>query len=159
MDKSNHDVVSCFEKTLSEYRTIRKKHVSEVDGIVTSKFSEFMALNQNGFTLKNCIQGLADRDLRTYAFSLFGKYPAEEYFSVHDEDNLIGNNYYITVGNTRYDALNIKLVQENEGFLFSLALHDDLQKNVFLIKDDKGNEFAVFNQRCNIGKRKCYKGF
>jgi putative component of toxin-antitoxin plasmid stabilization module len=135
--------MSCFEKTLPEYKTIRTKYASEVDGVVTPALPEFMTLNQNGFTLKNCIEGLTDRNLKRYAFSVFGKYPAEDYFAVKDEDGLIENNYYIEINDERYDALNIKLVQENEGFLFSLALHDDLQKNTLVIKNN--DEFFVFN--------------
>jgi hypothetical protein len=143
-DRSKHEIVSCFEKTLPEYKVIRLKY-DVVDGIVTLKMPESIVLNEDGFTLKNCIEGLADRNLKRYAFAVFGKYPVEGHFLVRNENDLLENKYCVTINDIDYDALNIKLVQENTGFLFSMALHDDIKRDAILIKDKNDNEYFVAN--------------
>jgi len=147
LNKSEHEIISCFLKTLPEYKTIRTKFAAEVDGIVTSKLTENIILNENNFTLKNCIERIPNekRELRQYAFAIFKKYPVDEHFTVKNEDDLIESDYFITIGDTKHEALNIKVVQENEGTLFSLALHDDLQQNSLNINDKNQNEYIVFN--------------
>jgi hypothetical protein len=140
---------------LPEYRTIRQKYTHNVDGIVTSKMPGNIVLSADGFTLKNCIEGLADRDLRQYAFAVFGKYPVEEHFFALDEDDLLENNYYITIGSTGYDALNAMLVQKSGGILFSLALHDDLKSDVIPIRDKSDRKYFVDNLYGEAGNTAC----
>jgi hypothetical protein len=144
-DKSRHEVLSCLKRALPEYKTIREKFHDDVDGIVTSRMPGNIVLNADGFTLKNCIEGLVDRDLRRYAFAVFGKYPVEEHFLAQNEDDLLENKYYIAIGGIEYDALNAMLVGGNGGILFSLALHDDLRKDVISIGDKNGEKYFVFN--------------
>ena len=147
LNKSEYEIISCFLKTLPEYKAIRTKHATEVDGIVTSKLTEHIILNKNNFTLKNCIERIPNekRELRQYAFAIFKKFPIDDHFTVKNEDDLIESDYFITIGGTNHEALNIKVVQENEGTLFSLALHDDLQKNNLKVNDKNENEYIVFN--------------
>jgi hypothetical protein len=137
--------LSCFEDSLPEYNSIKLKYGRDIDGIVTSKMPDQIVLSEDGFTLKNCIEELPDRNLRKYAFAVFRKYPVEDYFPSEDEDNLLNGNYQIAINNTVYDALNLKVVQENGGFVFSLALHEELKRDVLLISNKDKETYAVPN--------------
>jgi hypothetical protein len=144
-NKSKHVIQSCLEKVLPQYKSIRSKYIHDVDGIVTSKMPGCIVLNEDGFTLKNCIEGLEDRNLRKYAFAVFGKYPIENYFAVKDVEDLVEGSYNIMVDNITYDAMNLKMAHENGGLVFSLPLHRDLEKNVLLITDKNCNEYCILN--------------
>ena len=147
LNKSEHEISLCFQKTLREYKTIKTKYAAEVDGIITSKLTEQIVLKKDNFTLKNCIETLPDkeRELKKYAFSIFKKYPVGDHFTIKNEDDFIVNDYFIAINNAEHEAFNLKLVQENDGVLFSLALHNDLQKNTLPIKDKNGCEYSVLN--------------
>jgi hypothetical protein len=69
----------------------------------------------------------------------------EEYFFSKDEDRLLEKGCYLIIGGIEYDALNIKIVQENEGFLFSLPLHDDLKRDELSIMSGDGNAYFIHN--------------
>lgn len=116
-----------------------------MDGIVTSKMPGCVLLNEDGFTLKNCIEGLEDRNLRKYAFAVFGKYPIEDYFALRDMEALVEGGYRVMVDNIACDAINLKLAHENDGLAFSLPLHGDLEKNALLITDKNSNEYCILN--------------
>lgn len=147
LDKTDHEIIACFIETLPEYRTIRNKYMSDVDGIVTCKLPDQIILNNNGFTLKNCIEAIPaeNKDLKRYAYAVFSKYPVQGHFSVENEDDLIEKDYAVTVNNSDYNALNLKIVQENEGALFTLGLHTDLEKDTLTIKSNDNNSFTVLN--------------
>jgi hypothetical protein len=143
--ESKYVVLSCFEKVLPEYSSIKLKYSRDIDGIVTSKMPEQIVLSEDGFTLKNCIEELTDRNLRKYAFAVFRKYPIEDYFYSENEDDLLNGGYQMMIGNSICDALNLKLVQENGDFVFSLALYEELKRNMLLILDKDGKEYPVSN--------------
>jgi hypothetical protein len=144
-NKSRHEIIEGFEKVLPEYKMIRSKYINDVDGVVTMKMPDATILNSDGFTLKHCIEDLPNRDLKRYAFAVFTKYPVEEHFHSRDEDKLLENECRLTIGSIEYDALNVKIVQENEGFLFSLPLHDDLKRNDLPIRSGDGNVYFIHN--------------
>jgi hypothetical protein len=144
-NESRHAVLSCFEGILPEYSSIKSKYGRDIDGIVTSKMPEHIILTKDGFTLKNCIEELQDRNLKKYAFAVFRKYPIEDYFSSKDEDELINGNYQVVINDITCDALNLKLVQENGGFAFSLSVYEELKRNVLLISSRDGKEYPVPN--------------
>jgi hypothetical protein len=144
-DKSRHEIIGGFEKVLSEYKMIRSKYINDVDGVVTMKMPDVTILNNDSFTLKHCIEDLADRNLKRYAFAVFTKYPVEEYFYSKDEDRLLEKGCCLVIGGIEYDALNVKIVQENEDFLFSLPLHDDLRQDELPITSGNDNTCFIHN--------------
>jgi hypothetical protein len=88
---------------------------------------------------------LSLRDLRKYAFALFRKYPIEKYFDTENEDYLIETDFIIYIADLPYNALNPQIVRENEGSLFSLALHEDLCRDELSIINNGTREFIVLN--------------
>lgn len=147
LNKTEHEIVTCFIKTLPEYETIRNKYLSHVDGIVTYALPDQIVLNNNGFTLKNCIEAIPTekKDLKRYAYAVFRKYPVQNHFTVENEEDLIEKGYSVTINNSDYNALNLKIVQNSEGALFTLGLHNDLKKDTLTIKSSDNNNFTVLN--------------
>lgn len=146
-NRTEHEIVMCFMKTLPEYKTLRDKYFSHVDGIVTCGLPDQIILNSNGFTLKKCIEAIPveKKELKRYAYAVFRKFPVQNHFIAKDEDDLIEKDYSITVNNSVYNALNLKIVQESEGILFTLGLHDDLKKDTLAIKSNDNNNCTVLN--------------
>jgi hypothetical protein len=142
---NRQEITECLINSLSEYNDVKKRFPTEVDGIITTAVISCLRINVDNFSLGNCISELADKDLRTFAFRVFSKYPIEKHFSEINEDDLILNNYTITIAGTCHNAINPVIVSGNNGILFTLALHEDLRKNVLTISSDSGENVAVNN--------------
>ncbi|GHV67028.1 hypothetical protein FACS1894199_11670 [Bacteroidia bacterium] len=147
LDKCKHDITSCFKNTLIEYKLLKTKYSDDIEGIITSQLPSQISLNEYSYTLQQCIQDIPDtnRDLRQYAYSVFRKYPIDNYFQSNDEEKLIENKYLLVIDEKPYNAFNAKIVHENNGTLFSLALHEHLCKNTLAIVDSGNNEFCIIN--------------
>lgn len=144
-DGSDDKLVKFLATNLKHYNSIKNNFPGFVDGILTDRLPEKVILNNNNFTLKNCIKHL-DRELLKIAYRDFGKYPLEEYYNQFDIDSLLENEYTITVNKALYDATNAKIVQENDGILFTLPVHDDLKKDSLAISDRAKAICEVVNQ-------------
>lgn len=121
-----------LRNTLIEYKEVKKKYPEDIDGIITSHpLSEFN-LNEDGFSLSDCIASM-DKELRIFAYSIFRKYPIQNYFDTINEDNLLKETYTITIAGSSFTAINLVIVSENNGILFTLGLHEDLKKNVLTV--------------------------
>jgi len=144
-DGSEHVLINCLCDSLIHYSQIKRRFPISVDGIITDNLPSRVVLNNSDFTLENCISQINHRELRIIAFSNFNKYPIDEKFLIQDEEELIKRNYSVRIGETEHNGLNAKIASENEGFLFSLAIHSDLKKNVLIISDDLNQSFEVAN--------------
>lgn len=141
---SNDGLVSYLTLTLKHFVSIKNQHLSIIDGIITDRIPSDLILNNSQFSLSNCIQYL-DHDLKTIAYSLFSKYPVDNYYKLENEERLIENEYSISVDNKEIEAINAKIVEENGGILFTLQVHDDLKKNKLIISDKNNQTFEVKN--------------
>ena len=144
MDADEYQLVSGLKQTLMEYHKLKSDFSDEVNGIITHKLPSQLFINSTSFSLLNCIDGL-DRPLRRIAYAYFNKYPIDKNFLVKDEDDLITGEYSIVIENAHHNAINAKIVAENEGVLFTLAIHDDLKKNVLDIHGVKQTTTTVNN--------------
>lgn len=136
-DTSNNVFLTeCLQQTILEYNKVKIVFPDNVDGIIISKSISDYFLNTNNFSLAACIALIKDRDTRTSAFRIFTKYPIEKYFSEINEDDLLMKEYTINVAGTNHSAINPVIVSENNGILFTLALHGDLEKNVLSISSN-----------------------
>jgi hypothetical protein len=144
-NSSNDVLVKHLTVTLTHYDLIKKKFPGSVNGIITDRLPEKVYLNNANFSLVDCIQYL-EREIRKIALSNFGKHPVDDYFNEIDIDSLLENEYSITIDNVGYDATNAKLVQNNGGMLFTLAVHNDLQKNTLVICDKANSTCEATNQ-------------
>lgn len=144
-NETDDGLVSHLSSTLSHYNSIKKQFPSYVDGIVTDRIPSELFLNDSHFTLGSCIKQLS-RETQKIAFSNFLKYPVEKFMPPEDIDSLIEKEYTITINEKPIDALNAKMVSENEGVLFTLPVHPDLKKDALLIVDKEKQTYKVLNQ-------------
>ncbi|WP_396194975.1 hypothetical protein [Flavobacterium sp.] len=144
-DGTNDMLVNHLSTTLTHYDQIKNKFPSNIDGIITDRYPTKLILNNIDFSLANCIEQL-NRELKKIALINFNKYPLEYYFTITDEDNLIKGEFSIDINKISYDGINAKIVEENEGILFSLPVHNDLKKNKLTISNNQNEKYNVLNQ-------------
>lgn len=145
MGHTKHRLVEHLTATLTHFDSIKRKFPDNVDGIVTSKYPSDLMFNNLEFSLRDCIQMLS-RELRIIAYSNFNKYPVDNFYDLTDVDGLLEREFSIVIDQVSYDGLNAKIVQENNGILFTLAVHIDLRRNEIEICDDKKHVHPVINQ-------------
>jgi hypothetical protein len=138
-------LVKLLEDSISHYSKIKKEYAEFIVGIITyARPKEIILKNQN-FSLADCIKYLK-KDSRKFAYASFNKYPIEDYLALNDIDSLISGTYTITLDKTSYNALNSKIVQENNGSLFSIPVVKDLRNNILTIQEQNtSNPYEVNN--------------
>jgi hypothetical protein len=138
-------LVKLLEDSISHYSKIKKEYAEFIVGIITyARPTEIILKNQN-FSLADCIKYL-EKDTRKLAYASFNKYPIENYLAVNDIDSLILGNFTITLNQTGYNALNPKIVHENNGSLFSMPVIQDLRNNTLTIQEQNtSNQYEVKN--------------
>lgn len=140
---NNHAILSCLQDSLLHYNELKKKYPDSIDGIVTYKeFNSQIISNQN-ITIAESIRQL-ENSLRTIAYSLFIKYPIEDYFTLINE-NIITTDHSIEIDGNSFNAFNLKLVADNTGVLFTLGLNNTLRVNQLLINSSDGTQTPVNN--------------
>jgi len=142
-DSSIQDCISAIERTVKEYRDLKEQFPNLIDGIVLSSFSKNIILSED-VNLFQCLEAIPNKELKGYSFSLFQKFPIDDYTDI---DTVLAEdiNYDFLIGIEKKDALNIKLIANENGVLFSLNLHDDLAKNNLLINSSDGSDFSISN--------------
>lgn len=140
---NNHVIIFCLTNSLFHYCKLKKDYPNSIDGIVTYKEFNSQLISSENMTIAESIKSL-ENPLRTIAYSLFIKYPVEEFYSILNED-IINNAHTIGIDGADFNAFNLKLVSDNQGILFSLALHGDLRKNQLKINSSDGSESLVYN--------------
>jgi hypothetical protein len=143
-ESNKYLLVGSLTSTLGEFRKIKNNYPEEVTGIITEKTPSNIMLDDQDFSLFDCMSYL-DKSLKTYAHSLFYKYPIEDYLAVKDEESLINNNYSISVNNIIYDAINLAIFFDNDGVLFTLSLHEHLKKDKIKIYCNNELWNSIFN--------------
>jgi hypothetical protein len=142
---SKQQIISCLNDTLLEYQKLKTKYNNDIKGVISSKYANEIILNNAAqFSLWDSMNALP-REMKKYAFTVFTKYPIESYSEISNEDDLIENNYYIEIGGTKHNAFHIKIAQENDGILFSLALHEQICKDDITIYDKDNVPFNILN--------------
>lgn len=134
----------CLINSLREYHKLTQQFPKEVNGIITSNTPTFVEVNQNS-SLHDCICRIADHELKRYAYSVFLKFPVESHYVIHDEAELIDNKFFINIGGIKYNALYPFMASQNQGILFSLAVHDDICKNQLSIFKNDNKETDIDN--------------
>lgn len=145
MQSSKNELISALENTLREYKLLKDEYPLVIDGIITHNVLDSINLNEGGLKLSDCLNFISDQSLKRFAYRVFTKYSLEENFVIFDDQNLINNSFFITIGGQKYNALNPKIVSENDGTLFSLLLHKHLSQNNLNIYDNSGNNYIVYN--------------
>lgn len=124
--------------TLKEYRDIKIRFPKNIEGILTDRDISSLKINENSNLLQLILS--LNRDEKNYALSLFKKYPIETFYPDLEVDNILENEYLLTVNNINYDAINAKINSLHDGFLFSFGIHNDLRKDQLEIKEKNEKE-------------------
>jgi hypothetical protein len=138
-----NNIKTCLYNSLNHFKEISKKYPNHVKGILTDRSPNNILVNSD-LSLSDIIL-LLDRDEKNYALKNFTKYPIEDFYPDLDIDNILSKSYTLQVNRLDYDALCAKINHIHDGFLFSLALHDDLKKNQLSIFENKENEIFIDN--------------
>jgi len=150
---NQYDLIRLFGNTLTEYKSLADNHEFGIEkGLITDKMPSEIFLGDT-ISLKAVIDGLQNRELKRIAYSYFIKYPIEDYVSLIDVEAVLQKNCYIKIGCKDYDALNLTFISLNHGFLFTVALHDDLMRNELLLipRDDSEKLFIqnLYGEKTN----------
>lgn len=144
---NQHEFINCLEKTLIEFNQLTKEDLNIEKAIVTEKLPSTLSLG-NTYTLEDTISKIQDGSLKRLAFSYFQKYPIDAYFSLEDTvvERLLTRDYCLPINKYNHVALNLAMVREKSGFIFTVALHDDLKKHSFCLKPQiEAPDLAVDN--------------
>ncbi len=136
---------AALQKSSQSYASLKKKHPS-LEGIVSFATWSSMMMNEVGITLGDCIRKIGNRTLRNLVCSWLTHYPVRAYLDESiNEDDLIEQNYTLTVAGTTYPAMNLGIAHNNGIFLFTLGVHKDLCSNVLTLSGTGGKTLAVNN--------------
>lgn len=135
---NQHEFIDCLSNTLIEFNKLTNEDLNIEKAIVTEKLPSALFLG-NTYSLEDTISKIHDRSLKRLAFSYFQKYPIDAYFSLEDEviDKLLTIDYCLPINKYNHSALNLAMVREKDGFIFTVALHDDLKKHTLCLKPQK----------------------
>lgn len=132
---NQHEFISCLEKTLIEFNKLASEDINIEKAIITEKLPSAMLLG-NRYSLEDSINKISDTSLKRLAFYYFQKYPIDAYFSLEDDviDRLLTLNYGVNINKRSFIAINLAMVHQNNGFVFTTALHDDLKQHLLCLK-------------------------
>ncbi len=141
---NNFLVVYYLKQNLNNYRNLRDKF-NCIDGILTSTQLDRISLNEE-LNLLDCINSL-DKDERTYAYSVFNKYPFEDYLLDDGEEaeSFLTEEYKIELDLVKYNADFLFIIYQKNGILFTLPVCHDLEKNKLIITSELNHEYSIDN--------------
>jgi len=135
-----------FILVLKSFNELIRQKLDIDNAIITEKPPAIIILNDYD-SLHSLIEGIPDneRELRQFAFSLFRKYPIHSHFDVNELQEEALLEYYIVIGGENFSAINLGIVQQNEGFLFSLPIHNDLKQQPLKFYDNNKQTICINN--------------
>lgn len=137
------DAINAIQKTVKEYNNLYRNFPNDVEGIVTTTDINNIKLSKD-INLSDCLNGIVDRILKGFAYSLFIKHPIDDYSDVNIflEENI---EYHLILEENKIDAMYVKLAFNTDGILFSLKLHNDFAKDSLKIIASDDSTFEIDN--------------
>lgn len=136
---------AALQETSRAYALLKGGHPS-LEGIVSTATWSRIMMNDAGITLGDCIMKMGNRTLRNLVCSWLTHYPVRAYLDeTIREDELIEQDYTLTVSETNYPAMNLAIAHYNGIFLFTLGVHADLRKNELTLDGAGGKTITVSN--------------
>jgi hypothetical protein len=128
--ESKHTFIKCLSDTLIEFNKLTEENLAIEKAIVTEKLPSLLLLSDT-LTLKESLDDIPDRELKRLAYKFFTQYPVDTYFPLESGtvDTILSKNYSLSIEAYNYDALNLAMVAEKKGFLFTVALHNEFKKD------------------------------
>lgn len=153
-DKVVDQYAAALQESSMAYALLKDRHPS-LEGIVSSDIWSSMMMSEAGITLGDCIMKIRNHSLRKLVCSWLTHYPVRAYLDeTINEDDLIAQDYTLTVSGTNYPAMNLAIAYYNEIFLFTLGVHSDLRKNELTLNGAGGKVITVSslygNEQSNI---------
>lgn len=144
-DKVVEQYAAALQETSRAYALLKGGHPS-LEGIVSTTTWSRIMMNDAGITLGDCIMKMGNRTLRNLVCSWLTHYPVRAYLDeTIREDELIEQDYTLTVSETNYPAMNLAIAHYNGIFLFTLGVHADLRKNELILDGAGGKTITVSN--------------
>ena len=136
---------AALQESSKAYASLKTRHPS-LEGIVSTVTWSRIMMNEAGITLGDCIMKMGNRTLRNLVCSWLTHYPVRAYLDeTFNEDELIEQDYKLTVSGTHYPAMNLAIAHFNGIFLFTLGVHNDLCKNELTLNGTEGKTLTVSN--------------
>lgn len=144
-DQVVEQYASALQSTTQAYASLKSKHPG-LEGIVSTVDWNTMIMNDAGISLRDCIEKIGSRALRNLISSWLTHYPVREYLDeTINEDELVEQNYTLSVAGKEYEATNLAIAYNNGIFLFTLGVHADLRKNELTLKGSVEKTITVCN--------------
>jgi hypothetical protein len=143
---NQHDFIEHLSNTLTEFSKLSSEDLRIEKAVITDNLPSTMYYG-NTFSLAESIEGIKDGVLKRLAYTYFNKYPVQDYFGTNEDvdTELLTHDYKIEVNNESYSATNLAVVKHNNGFAFTVPLHEDLKVNLLRLKaqSDEGSNLEV----------------
>lgn len=136
---SERDFIQHLATTIIEFNTLAKKNLDVDKAIITEKLPEETTIH--GVNLKKAILALPDRETKRLAFNYFIKSPIAEHLPVDNDLEILENEYRFC----ELDAINLAIIKQHNGFLFTLPVADDLKKDQLAIVGKGDSSFVIDN--------------
>lgn len=135
----NNVFVEKLVVTLIEFNELLKKDIQVARGIVTHLQPSLCYFGEN-YNLQDAINLINDKSTRDLAYSLFIRFPVGKPHFNDDYEELINESYEFPIKEKIFDALNLAIVNLNNGYIFSLALAEELcsDKLEIFVKNTSG---------------------
>lgn len=128
---SNEEIITNLESTFRGYATLRQKFPNDIDGILTPKSAETLAMNKSGLSLAASIDYLTP-SYRRLALIAFNKYDIETYIPITDADveEIINRDpYFLFDEGARFNGINARIINLHGGILFSIPVSPKIALN------------------------------
>lgn len=136
---------AALKDSILAYASLKDRH-SSLCGIVTTINWNSLMISDASITLGDCIAKMGNRTLRNLICSWLTNYPVRAYLDeTINEEDLVEQNYMLTVAGTSYTAMNLAIAHNNGIFLFTLGVHPDLRKNELTLNGEGGKTLTVCN--------------
>lgn len=140
-----HEFVAHLSNTLLAYDSLAQASSLQVEkGVIMPKLADEMTFG-GAFSLKEAIDSIEHDKLRVLAYGYFNKYPLDDFLNRQHELAILEKEYVVTVNGEVYDALYLAWVGKEDAFLFTVALHPDLQKDTLKLTSKDGTEEMQVN--------------
>ena len=140
-----HLLAETLSNSLIEFNKLIEMDIDVARGVVTHKQPSLCNYYGDDYNLQDLIDLLKDRTLRDLAYSFFLRFPIGKPYFDDDLEELLTEKYITKVEHEEFDALNLAIVQKNDGFSLSPAVSEDLKVDQINIINEAGSEFSVSN--------------
>lgn len=135
-----------FQNTLLEFKKLKDNDRLNVEkGVITERLPSEISLGD--FSLKEAIESLPSKEIRTIAFDNFTKYPIENNLTIDNEELFLEMDCYTVIDRNEYPSLYLSYIAALHEFAFTVPTHDDLKVNLINLskRNPSGEVLTLYN--------------